>query len=181
MSIKRLAALVVALGLLGALPSTALAAEGSYWNVAGTYGVNVIWDQDPSPGTIYAETLDPDAVRNRHDHRGVARCAVLARSPTSPSRAARWSVTPSSSGRGVFGTLTSRFTATIGRDRLDVGTWADIDGGSRTGTWATTSGAATFLTANTHAEVGPRPVSESVRRSGRSSSTAPRATRTTSS
>lgn len=144
MSVKRLGALVVALGLLGALiPATALAAGSSYWNVAGTYGVNVTWNQDTSPGTVYTETL------------------ILTQSGTGTITGtsiclACFTITGGSvvdntiTFTGVYGALTTNFTAMIAPDGSMSGTWADVAPGTRTGTWATSSGAAVSVTTNTH-------------------------------
>ena len=55
MSIKRrLFALIVAAGLLGGIPAAAAAAGSSYWNVAGTYGVNVEYLDSRNPRGVDA-------------------------------------------------------------------------------------------------------------------------------
>ena len=147
MSIRRLGAFVVALGLLGALiPATALAAGSSYWNVTGTYGITVTY-----LGVDYPETLvltQPGA--------GTITGAQIG-PPCSPS-CSTFTIT---SGSVVDNTITivatSPFTLTltglIAADGTMAGSWADGAGGlGRVGTWATTAGAATFLTANSHAK-----------------------------
>ena len=55
---KRPIAIAAVLALMLALPlmSQASPPPGS-WDVNGTYGIKVTWDQDPAPGTEYPETL----------------------------------------------------------------------------------------------------------------------------
>jgi hypothetical protein len=134
-----LAAWPVAIGMIGPVA----AASGS-WYVAGTYGVNVTWDQDPAPGTVYAETLVlTQAVTGTitGDHLGA---------PCSPN-CTNFTITSGSvAGNAITIVATSPFTltltGTIASDGSMSGTWADgADGLGRTGTWETTSGAATFL------------------------------------
>ena len=147
MSVKRLGALVMALGLAGALlPATILAAGSSYWNVAGTYGVNVTYLAVDYPetltltqsgaGTITGTSLGP---------------------PCSPSCATFAITSGSVVGDTITIVATSPFTLTltaaIAPDGSMTGSWADGAGGSgRSGTWGTTSGFATFVTASSHAK-----------------------------
>lgn len=142
-SVKRVAALVVALGLIGLIPAAAFAAGASYWNVAGSYNVNVAWDQDPAPGTIYPETLILTQA-GTGTITGTSLCFAC------------FTITGGSvvgnaiTFDGVNGGLTTRLTGMIAADGSMSGTWADIIGGTRTGTWATTSGAATSVSVNSH-------------------------------
>jgi hypothetical protein len=137
-SIKRLGALVLALGLLTAVvPATTLATSGS-WNATGTYGVNVKWDQDPVPNTIYPETLILTQ-SGAGTITGTSLCLIC------------FDITGGSVvGDAITIVATSPFTltltGTIASDGSMAGTWADGAGGlGRTGTWATTDGAATFV------------------------------------
>lgn len=147
MLIRRLGALVVALGLLATIPATALAAGSSYWNVAGTYGVSVEYNN-----VIYPETM----VLTQS---GVGTITGTSLGPPCSPSCTLFTIT----GGSVVGDtisfvatipFTINFTATIAADGSMVqGSWADGAGGlGRTGTWATTTGFATFLTANTHAK-----------------------------
>lgn len=144
MSIKRIATLVMALGLLGALlPASALAASGvSYWNVAGTYNVDVTMNGD-LPGTVYKETLiltqsGTGAIT------GTSLCCALFTISTGSV------VGNAVTFDGVRGSLTTRFTGAIAVDGSMSGHWTDVVGGSRTGHWATTSGHAALVTASSH-------------------------------
>jgi hypothetical protein len=145
MSVKRLAALVVAVGMIGALvPATALAAGSSYWNVAGTYGINVVYS-----GTTYPETMILTQVGT-----GTITGTWLG-SPCSNGCADFTITSGSVVGNAITIVATSPSTVTltgaIAPDGTMAGTWADGAGGSgRTGTWATTSGEATFIDASTH-------------------------------
>jgi hypothetical protein len=145
MSVKRLAALVLALGLVGALiPATALAAGSSYWNVAGTYGVNVVYLGVPYPETMVLTQAGTGTITG-----------ASIGAPCTPS-CVNFTITSGSViGNTVTFVATNPFTLTlngaIAADGSMTGTWADGAGGSgRIGTWATTSGAAAFLTASTH-------------------------------
>ncbi len=146
MSVKRLGALVMALGLLGAIPATAIASGSSYWNVAGTYGVNVTY-----LATAYPETL----VLTQSGTGTITGASIGA--PCSPA-CTNFTITSGSVvGDTITIVATSPFTLTltgvIAADGTMAGSWADGAGGlGRTGTWATTSGAATFLDASTHAK-----------------------------
>lgn len=138
MSVKRLAAFVVALGLVAALaPATALASSGS-WDVNGTYGVNVTWDQDPAPGTIYPETLVL-AQDGTGAITGTSLCLIC------------FTITGGSVvGDQITIVATSPFaltlTGAIDTDGSMAGDWSDGAGGlGRTGHWMTTSGAAQFV------------------------------------
>lgn len=144
MSIKRIATLVLALGLLGALlPASAFAAsEGSYWNVAGTYAVDVTVDGDP-PGTVYKETLIL-AQSGTGTITGTSLCCALFTISTGSV------VGNAITFDGVSGTLKTRFTGVIAGNGSMSGRWADVIGGSRTGHWATTSGHAAVVTARAH-------------------------------
>ena len=137
MSFKRLGALILALGLLSAIvPATALGISGS-WDVNGTYAVDVTWDQDPAPGTVYPETLI--LTQSGGAITGTSLCLIC------------FTIT----GGSVVGDAitiiatspwTLTLTGTIALDGSMSGNWADGAGGSgRTGTWATTSGEATFI------------------------------------
>lgn len=145
--LKRLGALVLALGLLGAIPATALAAGSSYWNVAGTYVVNVEY-----LGTNYQETLVLTQAGT-----GTITGTSLG-GPCQPS-CANFTITSGSVvGDAITIVATSPFTLTltgvIAADGTITGAWADGPGGSgRTGTWATKSGKAVFLTAPSHQKV----------------------------
>jgi hypothetical protein len=147
MSVKRLAALVMALGMLGALiPATALASGSSYWNVAGTYSINVVY-----LGVTYPETLVLTQT-------GVGTITGASLGAPCSSGCANFTITSGSVvGDAVTFVATAPFTVTltgvIAADGTMAGSWADGAGGSgRTGTWATSSGAATFLDASTHAK-----------------------------
>jgi len=141
--VKHIAALVIAAGLVGALvPATALASKASYWNVAGTYTINVTVDGDSS-GTVYPETL------------------ILTQSGTGSITGtslctACFSITGGSVvGNTVTILATDPFRITlqgvISPDGSMAGTWADGAGGfGRTGHWATTSGTATSVLAKEH-------------------------------
>ena len=144
MSIKRIATFVMALGLLGALiPASAFAASaGSYWNVAGTYNVDVTMDNDP-PGTVYKETLvltqsGTGAIT------GTSLCCALFTISTGSV------VGNAITFDGVSGTLKTRFTGVIAANGSMSGHWMDVVGGSRTGHWATTSGRAALVTTRSH-------------------------------
>lgn len=138
MSIKRLGALVLALGLMAALvPATVLAASGS-WNVSGSYGVAVTLD--PSP-TVYPETMvltqSGTSITGTYlDFNGG--CSYFAISTGSVVGTA---VDFAGSACG----LTVDFVGAIAVDGSMSGTWADEAPGARIGTWATTSGTATFV------------------------------------
>ena len=147
MSVKRLGALVMALGLAGALlPATVLAAEGSNWNVTGTYAVNVTLD--PS-ATVYPETLV--LVQSGTSITGTSLnynggCSLFTITGGSVvGDAINFSV---SNGCGT----TINLAGTIAATGSMSGAWADVAPGTRTGAWLTTSGAATFLTASSHAK-----------------------------
>jgi hypothetical protein len=148
MSIKRrLCALIVALGLLGGIPATALAAGSSYWNVAGTYGVSVEY-----LGVSYQETL----VLTQAGTGTITGVSLGA--PCSPLCANFVITSGTVVGDAITIVATSPFTVTLAgtlaADGTMTGTWADGPGGSnRTGTWATTSGAAAFLTAPSHQKI----------------------------
>ncbi len=146
MSVKRLGALVLALGLLGAIPATALATSGSYWNVAGTYNVKITY-----LGTDYPETL----VLTQSGVGTITGESLGA--PCTPA-CSNFTITSGSvAGNAVTFVATSPFmltlTGVIAADGSMTGAWADGAGGlNRTGTWATTSGFVNFLDANTHAQ-----------------------------
>ncbi len=144
MSTRRIGTLVMTLGLLGALiPATALAASGSsYWNVAGTYNVDVTMDGD-LPGTVYKETLILTQ-SGTGTITGTSLCCALVAISTGSV------VGNAISFDGVNGSLKTRFTGVIAVSGSMSGHWMDISGGSRTGHWATTSGRATFMTASSH-------------------------------
>jgi hypothetical protein len=157
MSVKRLAALVVALGMVGALiPVTALAAGSSYWNVAGTYGINVTVDGN---STIYPETMILTQAGT-----GTITGASLG-SPCSLGCADFTITSGSVVGSAITFVTGTPFmitlTGAIATDGTMAGTWADgVGGQGRTGHWATTSGEATFLNASTHEQTdlaGPYP------------------------
>ena len=144
MSVRRLAALLMTFGLLGAMiPATALAAVSSYWNVAGTYSVNVVY-----LGTTYPETLVLTQT-------GVG---TITGTSLACSACTTFTITSGSVvGDAVTFVATAPFTLTltgaIAADGTMAGSWADGTGGlGRIGTWATTSGAATYLDASTHAK-----------------------------
>lgn len=145
--LKRLGALTLALGLLGAIPATGLAAGSSYWNVAGTYNVNVEY-----LGVTYPETL----VLTQAGAGTITGVSLGA--PCSPS-CANFTITSGSVvGDAITMVATSPFALTlsglIAADGSMTGTWADGAGGmGRTGKWATISGAAAFLTAPSHLKV----------------------------
>lgn len=139
MSFKRLGALILSLGLLSAIvPATALGVSGT-WDVSGTYGVGIEY-----LGTTYPETLVLT-----QDGTGTVTGVSLG-APCSPS-CANFTITSGSVvGDAVTFVASSPFTltltGTIASDGSMSGTWADGAGGmGRTGTWATTSGAATFV------------------------------------
>ena len=146
MLVKRLSALVLALGLVGALiPATVLASESSSWNVTGTYTVNVTLN--PS-STVYPETLI--LVQSGTSITGTSLnytggCSLFAISSGSVVGNA---INYAGSSCG----LTINFTGVIDTGGGMSGTWADVAPGTRTGTWATTSGAAMFVTASSHAK-----------------------------
>ncbi len=146
MSVKRLAALVMAFGLLGALiPASALATTGSsYWNVAGTYGVNVVYLSVAYPETMILTQAGTGTITGTSLG---APCSL---------GCADFTITSGSVlGNAVTIVTAIPFTVTltgvIAADGTMAGAWADGFGGmGRSGTWATTSGAATFLNASTH-------------------------------
>jgi hypothetical protein len=144
MSIKRIAALVMALGLLGALiPASVLAAPGSsYWSVAGTYNVDVTIDTD-LPGTVYKETLVLTQ-SGTGTITGTSLCCALFTISTGSV------VGNAISFDGVYGNLKTRFTGVIAVNGSMSGRWMDVIGGSRTGHWATTSGHAALVTVSSH-------------------------------
>ncbi len=132
-SARRITALVIAVGLLAALvPGTALAKKVTYWNVAGTYGVDLTVDGDP---TVYPETLILTQ-SGTGTITGTSICSMC------------FTITSGSVvGNTVTIVATNPFTLTlkgvISADGSMAGTWADGAGGlDRTGHWATTSGAA---------------------------------------
>ena len=137
----------MALGLTAALlPATAAAAGSSYWNVAGTYNVNVTY-----LGTNYPETL----VLTQSGTGTITGTSLGP--PCSPSCSTFTITSGSVVGDTITMMATSPFTLTltgvIAADGTMSGSWADGAGGSgRWGTWSTTSGAATFLTASSHAK-----------------------------
>ena len=158
-SVKRLGALVMALGLAGALlPATILAAEGSYWNVAGTYGINVRYLAVDYPETL---TLTQSGAGTITGTSLGAPCSL---------GCANFTITSGSVvGDTITIVATSPFTLTltaaIAPDGSMTGSWADGAGGSgRSGTWGTTSGNAAFLTATTHAKTDlvPYPTGDAV-------------------
>jgi len=144
MSIKRIATLVMTLGLLGALiPATALAASGgSYWNVAGTYNVDETMDND-LPGTVYKETLILTQ-SGTGTITGTSLCCALFTISTGSV------VGNAITFDGVYGNLKTRFTGVIAVNGSMSGHWMDVAGGSRKGHWATTSGHAALVTASSH-------------------------------
>ena len=159
MSVKRLVMLAMAIALMGAvIPATALAATGaSYWNVAGTYGVNVTWDQDPTPGTVYPETLilTQAGVGTITGTSICALCFTITGGTVTNSTVTFVATSP----------WTLTLTGAIAADGTMAGTWADGAGGSgRTGRWATTSGAAAFLDTSTHEQTDlvPYPTGDAV-------------------
>jgi hypothetical protein len=146
MSVKRLGALVIALGLLGAMPGTASAAGSSYWNVAGTYSVNVEY-----LGTIYPETLKLTQAGT-----GTITGTSIG-APCSPACTDFTITTGSVVGNAVTFVATVPFTLTmtgqLNADGSMSGSWADGDNGlGRSGTWVAISGLATYIDANTHAQ-----------------------------
>lgn len=144
MSAKRLGALVMALGLAGALlPATVLASEGSYWNVTGTYSVNVKYLGVDYPETLVLVQSGTSITGTSLDYSGG--CSFFTISSGSVVGDAI-SYTGSSCG------LTINFTGAIAVAGSISGTWADVAPGTRTGTWATTSGFATFVTTSSHAK-----------------------------
>jgi hypothetical protein len=144
MSIKRTGTLVMTLCLLGALiPATAVAASGSsYWNVAGTYNVDVTMDND-LPGTVYRETLILTQ-SGTGTITGTSLCCALFTISTGSV------VGNAITFDGVNGNLKTRFTGLIAVNGSMSGRWMDIIGGSRTGHWGTTSGHAALVTASSH-------------------------------
>jgi hypothetical protein len=144
MSIKRIGTLVMTLGLLGALsPASAFAASGSsYWNVAGTYNLDVTVDGDP-PGTVYKETLILTQ-SGTGTITGTSLCCALFTISTGSV------VGNAITFDGVRGNLKTRFTGVIALNGSMSGHWTDVVGGSRTGHWATTSGHAAFVAAGSH-------------------------------
>ena len=144
MSTKRIGTLVMTLCLLGALiPATTLAASGvSYWNVTGTYSVDVTVDNDLS-GTVYKETL----ILTQSETgtiTGTSLCCALFTISTGSV------VGKAVTFDGVYGSLKTRFTGVISVNGSMSGHWMDVIGGTRTGHWATTSGHAALVTAGSH-------------------------------
>ena len=143
----RLRALVMALALTAALvPATTVATGGTYWNVAGTYGISVGYSGSNYPETL---VLTQSGV-------GTITGTSLGQ-PCTPSCADFTITSGSVVGNTITMVATSPFTLTltgaIAADGSMAGTWADGLGGmDRTGTWSTTSGAATFLDASPHAQ-----------------------------
>ena len=144
-SVKRIAALVIAVALLGALvPATALAKKVTYWDVAGTYTVDLTVDGDP---TVYPETLILTQ-SGTGTITGTSICSIC------------FTITSGSVvGNTVTIVATSPFTLTltgvISADGSISGTWADGAGGhDRTGRWATTSGAAKSVRVKPHGKHG---------------------------
>ncbi|MEP7360221.1 MAG: hypothetical protein ABI744_01445 [Chloroflexota bacterium] len=136
----------MALGLASALlPAMTLAAGSSYWNVAGTYGVNVEY-----LSVNYSETLVLTQVGT-----GTITGTSLG-SPCSPGCSDFTVTSGSVVGDNVTIVATSPFTVTltglIAADGSMSGTWADGAGGlGRSGTWWTTSGHATRVNVSSHA------------------------------
>ena len=127
MSSMRLRALVMALGLTAALlPATAVAAGSSYWNVAGTYNVNVTY-----LGTIYPETL----VLTQSGTGTITGTSLGP--PCSPSCSTFTITSGSVVGDTITMMATSPFTLTltgvIAADGTMSGSWADGAGGSGAG------------------------------------------------
>ena len=144
MSVKRIGSLVMTLGLLGALiPATALAASGSsYWNVAGTYNINVTY-----LGVDYPETLVLT-----QSGTGTITGTSLCCSYFSLTGGTVVGDTITINGNNGAGGLTLLMTATITADGDMVGgTWGttpDLRGGA----WWTTFGQATAINVSTHAK-----------------------------
>ena len=147
MSAKRLSGFVLAVGMLAALiPATVLAAGGSYWNVTGTYGINVNYASVDYPETLVLAQVGPGPITG-----------TSIGAPCSPSCVDFAITSGSVVGNSVSFTATSpfiiTFNGTIDAGGSMSGTWADGAGGlGRNGTWSTTSGNATSVTVDTHAK-----------------------------
>ena len=143
MSVKRVGALVMALGLLGALlPATALGANNSYWNVAGTYAVNVEY-----LGGNYAETLVLTQ-SGTGTITGTSLCCSLFTITGGTVVGDTITINGNNGGGGL--TLLMTATITPDGDMVD-GTWGttpDLRGGK----WWTTSGQAKAVNVSTHAK-----------------------------
>ena len=147
MSIKRMGALVMALGLLGALiPATALASSSAYWNVAGTYKVDVTQNVPTVDPKVYVETLI------------LTQSGIGTITGTSLNYDGNCSLFTISSGSVVGNAITINgsslcgltllMTGDIAADGSMSGHWGTFDG--RGGHWATTSGFATSVPVNSH-------------------------------
>jgi hypothetical protein len=137
----------MALGLASALlPATIFAAGGSYWNVAGTYGVDVGYLGVDYPETLVLAQAGPGTITG-----------TSLGAPCSPSCVDFTITSGSVVGDAVSFVATSpftiTFTATIDPDGSMSGSWVDGAGGlGRSGTWETTSGAATLVGVSSHAK-----------------------------
>lgn len=143
---KSVTALAVAAAATLAIAGSAVAASGAYWNVTGTYGTKIMVDGD---STVYPETLVLVQVGT----------AITGSYLDYAGGCSKFSITGGSvlgiainlaADNGCGNRIT--LSGAIASDGSMAGTWKDVAGLARTGTWATTSGAATFITANTHAK-----------------------------
>ena len=143
MLVKRLGALVAALGLLGVLiPATALGASNSYWNVAGTYTINLTYAGDPYTETLVLTQSGTGTIT------GTSLCCSLF-TITSGTVVGD---TVTINGNNGLGGLTLLMKATITADGDMVsGTWGTTPDG-RGGAWFTTSGQAKAINVSTHAK-----------------------------
>ena len=135
-------ALALVLTLVFAVAGPVAASPG--WNVSGTWQINVIYNS-----VTYPETLSLT-------QSGSAITGVYI--DTIPPGSYFTITTGSISGNhviidGVQGGLTVELVGDIANDGSMGGTWSDIVGGSRTGTWQSTSGHATQIADNGGAQI----------------------------
>ena len=147
MSAKRLSGLVLAVGMLAAvIPATVFAAGGSYWNVAGTYDVNVNYASVDYGETLTLAQAGPGTITGTSIG---APCTSLCTNFTITSG----SVVGDNVTFVTGSPFPITFTGTIAADGSMSGTWLDGPGGlGRDGTWSTTSGTATSVSVDTHAK-----------------------------
>lgn len=137
-------ALALVLSLVFVIAAPVSAFTPAAWNVSGTWQINVIYNS-----VTYPETLSLT-------QSGSAITGVYI--DTIPPGSYFTITTGSISGNhviidGVQGGLTVELVGDIANDGSMGGTWSDIVGGSRTGTWQSTSGHATQIANTADAQI----------------------------
>jgi hypothetical protein len=140
-------ALALVLGLVFVIAGPVAASPG--WNVAGTWNINVVYQSVPYPETLVltqtGNTITGVSV-NSVPPVPASAFTITGGSVSGDSVTFQASYDPNSS-------ETTTFSGTIGSDGSMSGTWADDPGFlGRSGTWASTSGHATY-TSNTSGTV----------------------------